>query len=121
HDNIFAKCDIPVATINGTFDKLDIVGRFNGPELHKLQYPWEIGSPINLSEQIFLTALSVPISMLSGGSLNDEEAKLGLEIKDRLEEFELNPNPKAFVMALWVSRIRDRAANEARRGTKNSG
>ncbi|MBA0854177.1 hypothetical protein Goshw_027158 [Gossypium schwendimanii] len=25
--------------------------------------------------------------MLSGGSLNDEEAKLGLEIKDRLEEF----------------------------------
>ncbi|MBA0679889.1 hypothetical protein Goari_011631, partial [Gossypium aridum] len=51
------------------------------------EYPWEIGSPINLSEQIFLTALSVPISMLSGGSLNDEEAKLGLEIKDRLEEF----------------------------------
>ncbi|MBA0796063.1 hypothetical protein Gohar_006863, partial [Gossypium harknessii] len=25
--------------------------------------------------------------MLSGGLLNDEEAKLGLEIKDRLEEF----------------------------------
>ncbi|KAH1065441.1 hypothetical protein J1N35_030428 [Gossypium stocksii] len=47
----------------------------------------KIGSPINLSKQIFLTTLSVSISMLWDGSLNGEEAKLGLEIKDRLEEF----------------------------------
>ncbi|PPR90649.1 hypothetical protein GOBAR_AA30030 [Gossypium barbadense] len=47
----------------------------------------KIGSTINLSERIFLTMLSVTMSMLWGGSLNGEVAKLGLEIKDRLEEF----------------------------------
>ncbi|MBA0690012.1 hypothetical protein Goari_007710 [Gossypium aridum] len=117
HDAIFANRDIPVAAIKGSFGGLDIVWRSNGPELRKLRklvvreimsnkgldacYEFrrreirqmvkniheKIGSPINLSEQIFLTTLSVTISMLWGGSLNGEEAKLGLEFKDRLEEF----------------------------------
>ncbi|MBA0691788.1 hypothetical protein Goari_009399 [Gossypium aridum] len=83
-----------MAAINGTFGGLDFVWRSNNPKLHKLQIRQmlknihgKIGSPINLSKQIFLTTLSVTISMLWGGSLNGEEAKLGLEIKDRLEEF----------------------------------
>ncbi|MBA0743695.1 hypothetical protein Gogos_006355, partial [Gossypium gossypioides] len=81
-------------TIKGTFNELDIVWRSNSPELHKLQQfielsleNFQIGSPINLNEQIFLTTLSITISMLWGGSLNGEEAKLGLEINDQLEEF----------------------------------
>ncbi|MBA0752278.1 hypothetical protein Gogos_001125, partial [Gossypium gossypioides] len=45
------------ATINETFDGLDIVWRSNGPKLHKLRK-----------------------------LVNGEEAKLGLEIKDQLEE-----------------------------------
>ncbi|XP_017635289.1 carnosic acid synthase-like [Gossypium arboreum] len=117
HDAIYANRDIPMAAIKGTFGGLDIVWRSNGPELQKLRklvvreimsnngldacYEFrrreirqmvknihgKIGSPINLSEQIFLTMLSVTMSMLWGGSLNGEVAKLGLEIKDRLEEF----------------------------------
>ncbi|KAG8480368.1 hypothetical protein CXB51_024577 [Gossypium anomalum] len=117
HDAIFANRDVPAAAVTGTYAGLDILWRPNGPGLHKLRklvvreimskegldscYEFrrreirhtvknilgKIGLPINLSEQIFLTMLSVTISMLWGGSLNGEEAKLGLEFKDRVEEF----------------------------------
>ncbi|MBA0696991.1 hypothetical protein Goari_003504, partial [Gossypium aridum] len=117
HDAIFANRDVPAAAVTGTYAGLDILWRPNGPGLHKLRklvvreimskegldacYEFrrreirhtvknilgKIGLPINLSEQIFLTMLSVTISMLWGGSLNGEEAKLGLELKDRVEEF----------------------------------
>ncbi|KAA3481766.1 geraniol 8-hydroxylase-like [Gossypium australe] len=117
HDAIFANRDVPAAAVTGTYGGLDILWRPNGPGLHKLRklvvreimskegldacYEFrrreirhtvknilgKIGLPINLSEQIFLTMLSVTISMLWGGSLNGEEAKLGLELKDRVEEF----------------------------------
>ncbi|KAG8472708.1 hypothetical protein CXB51_034751 [Gossypium anomalum] len=59
HDAIFSNRDILVAAINGSFDELDIVWRSNCPELHKLRKL----------------------------VLNGEEAKLRLEINDRLEEF----------------------------------
>ncbi|KAK5832001.1 hypothetical protein PVK06_015800 [Gossypium arboreum] len=101
-----------MAAINGTFGGLDFVWISNNPKLHKLRklviceiminnglnacyelcrreirqmvknIHGKIGSPINLSKQIFLTTLSVMISMLWGGSLNREEAKRRLEIKD---------------------------------------
>ncbi|XP_017636775.1 labd-13Z-ene-9,15,16-triol synthase, chloroplastic-like [Gossypium arboreum] len=117
HDAIFANRDIPMAAIKGTFGGLDIVWRSNGPELHKLRklvvseimsnkglnacYEFrrreirhmvknihgKIGSPINLSEQIFLTTFNVTVNMLWGGSLNGKESNLGLEFKDRFEEF----------------------------------
>ncbi|KAG8476242.1 hypothetical protein CXB51_033074 [Gossypium anomalum] len=117
HDAIFANRDIPVAAIKGTFGGLDIVWRSNGSELYKLRklvvseimsnksldacYEFrrrkiqhmvknihgKIGSPINLSEQIFLTAFNVTINMLWGGSLNGEESKLRLEFKDQFKEF----------------------------------
>ncbi|TYH41341.1 hypothetical protein ES332_D12G309500v1 [Gossypium tomentosum] len=47
----------------------------------------KIGSPINLSEQIFLTTFNVTVNMLWGGSLNGEESNLGIEFKDQFEEF----------------------------------
>ncbi|GMI99544.1 cytochrome P450, family 706, subfamily A, polypeptide 4 [Hibiscus trionum] len=117
HDATFANRDTPVSAINGSYGGLDIVWRSNGPELHKLRklvvreimcnkgldacyelrrreirqmvkYIYgKTGSSINLSEQIFLTTLSVTISMLWGGSLNGEEAERGVEFKERLEEF----------------------------------
>ncbi|KAL4384061.1 hypothetical protein GQ457_15G001440 [Hibiscus cannabinus] len=117
HDATFANRDPPASAINGSYGGLDIVWRPNGPELHKLRklvvreimcnkgldacyelrrreirrmvkyIKGKIGSSINLSEQIFLTTLSVTISTLWGGSLNGEEAERGVEFKERLEEF----------------------------------
>ncbi|MBA0573714.1 hypothetical protein Golob_000976 [Gossypium lobatum] len=95
-----------MVAINGTFDELDIVWRANSPELHKLRklVVREIMSNKGLSacygfrrreiQQMvknihgkMLLKYSITISMLWGGSLNGEEAKLGLEINDQLEEF----------------------------------
>ncbi|MBA0717812.1 hypothetical protein Golax_005593 [Gossypium laxum] len=86
-----------MVAINGTFDELDIVWRSNSPELHKLRklVVREIMSNKGLSAcygfrrreiQQMVKNIHGKI-MLWGGSLNGEEAKLGLEINDQLEEF----------------------------------
>ncbi|XP_022737742.1 7-ethoxycoumarin O-deethylase-like [Durio zibethinus] len=118
HDAIFANRDTPAAALVDTYGGFDIVWRSNGPELHKLRklvvreimsnksldacyalrrreirqmikdIYGKVGSSVDLSEQIFLTTISVMISMLWGDSLNGEErSRLGIEFRKRLEEF----------------------------------
>lgn len=118
HDAIFANHDTPVAAIAGMYGGHDIVWTPNGPNFRKLRklvvreimsnrsldacyelrrreirrtvkdVYGKVGSSVDLSEQIFQTALSVMISMLWGGSLDGEEGRmLTIEFRKRLHEF----------------------------------
>ncbi|OMO85865.1 Cytochrome P450 [Corchorus capsularis] len=118
HDAIFANRDPPVAGLIGTYGGSSISWRPNDPEWRKLRrivvsevmsntsleasyglrrrevremvkyIHAEVGSPINIGDQMFLTILNVILSMLWGGSLQGEErSRLGIEFRQLVKEF----------------------------------
>ncbi|OMO98042.1 Cytochrome P450 [Corchorus olitorius] len=118
HDAIFANRDPPIAGLIGTYGGSSISWRPNGPEWRKLRrlvvsevmsntsldasyalrrrevremvkyIHTEVGLPINVGDQMFLTILNVFLSMLWGGSLHgDERSRLGIEFRQLVKEF----------------------------------
>ncbi|XWS61025.1 hypothetical protein CRYUN_Cryun07bG0090300 [Craigia yunnanensis] len=118
NDAIFADRDPPKAAIIGTYGGLDLAWRPNGPEwrmlrklvVHELMSKTtldasyaqrrrevremvkdiygEVGSPINVGDQMFVTTVNVVISMLWGGSLHGEErSRFGIAFRPLVVEF----------------------------------
>ncbi|OMO81286.1 Cytochrome P450 [Corchorus olitorius] len=118
HDAIFANRDPPIAALIGTYGGSSISWRPHGPEWRKLRrlvvsevmsktsldasyalcrrevrgmvkyIHTEVGSPINVGDQMFLTILNVILSMLWGGSLHGEErSRVGIEFRQLVKEF----------------------------------
>nr|XP_010325462.1 flavonoid 3'-monooxygenase-like isoform X3 [Solanum lycopersicum] len=100
-DTIFANRDVSVAGREVTYGGTDIVWTPYGPKWRMLR---KTGSPVNVGEQMFLTALNVITSMLWGGTVKGEErATLGAEVRDvvtKMNELLVTPNLSDFYPGL---------------------
>ncbi|KAG5592995.1 hypothetical protein H5410_043509 [Solanum commersonii] len=100
-DTIFANRDVSVAGREVTYGGTDIVWTPYGPKWRMLM---KAGSPVNIGEQMFLTALNVITSMLWGGTVKGEErASLGAEVRDvvtKMNELLVTPNLSDFYPGL---------------------